>query len=133
MMPSLIVVRAATRADSALNVLLAIMAGEFLSERVGSTTVLAHLADIVIARVLRAWVEAEAQAATGWLGAVGDPRLARALAAIHSELAGRWSVEAHPPCSVAGSVCHVGVRRGVMVAGSSAASADLPSGNGDQP
>jgi AraC-like DNA-binding protein len=74
--------------------LLDAMAGEALAQRVGAATVLTRLADAVIARVVRTWVETQCADPTGWLGAIRDPKIGRALAAIHRRPGERWSVEA---------------------------------------
>jgi AraC-like DNA-binding protein len=43
---------------------------------------------------VRAWAEARTGDATGWLAAIRDPRIGKALAAIHRRPAEAWSVEA---------------------------------------
>jgi AraC-like DNA-binding protein len=80
--------------DATLPVLPDTMAGEVLAQRVGAATVLTRLADVVITRVVRAWVEARSEDATGWLAAIRDPKIGRALAAIHRRPGHHWSVEA---------------------------------------
>ncbi|WP_244537157.1 helix-turn-helix domain-containing protein [Methylobacterium pseudosasicola] len=49
-----------------------------------------HLAQIMLLQVLRLWLASERPA--GWLGALADPRLTRALGALHAEPARRWSL-----------------------------------------
>jgi len=68
------------------------MAAESISPRVGSATVMARLADIVIARLIRAWVERSTEDTCGWLAAVRDPQVGRALALIHRHPERPWSV-----------------------------------------
>ncbi|MBC8103783.1 MAG: AraC family transcriptional regulator [Cytophagales bacterium] len=92
LMPTTLLVRSAARGDTALPLLLETMAEEVVSERVGSATVLTRLADVVIARILRAWVEAPRTETTGWLAAIRDPKIGRALAAIHRHPGAPWSV-----------------------------------------
>ena len=94
LMPPLLLVRGAASADSTLPVLLDTMAGEVLAQRVGAATVLTRLADVVITKVIRAWAETRNEDATGWLAAIRDPKVGRALAAIHRRPAHKWSVEA---------------------------------------
>jgi AraC-like DNA-binding protein len=93
LMPDVLVVRAGADRDPSLSVLLEAMAAEVGTQRVGAATVMSRLADIVITRVVRAWVEARAQDATGWLAAIRDPRIGKALAAFHRRPAEPWSVE----------------------------------------
>jgi AraC-like DNA-binding protein len=94
LMPPALIVRGAATDDATLPVLLNTMADEVVDQRVGAATVLTRLADAVITRVVRAWVEARTDDATGWLAAIRDPKIGRALAAIHRRPGHPWSVEA---------------------------------------
>ena len=78
--------------DTILPALLEAMADEVKEERLGGATILARLADVVIARVIRAWVEARADDTSGWLAAIRDPKMGRAIAAIHRDPGAPWSV-----------------------------------------
>jgi AraC-like DNA-binding protein len=93
LMPPALIVRGADGGDAALSALLEIMADEVAAQRVGAATVMARLADVVTARLIRAWVEGEQEGASGWLAAIRDPRIGLALAAIHREPGRPWSVE----------------------------------------
>jgi AraC-like DNA-binding protein len=93
LMPPVLLIRSAATQDATLPTLLEIMAEEIVSERVGAATVMTRLADVVIARVVRAWVESQRGETAGWLGAIRDPKIGRALAAIHQRPGHPWSVE----------------------------------------
>ena len=96
LMPKAIVVRSAATADATLPALLDTMADEVKSSRVGSATVMTRLADVLITRVIRAWVEGQCDNATnttGWLAAIRDPSIGRALAAVHHTPGDPWSLE----------------------------------------
>lgn len=80
--------------DAALEPLLGLMTDEVLAHRMGSATVLSRLADVVIARMIRGWVERCGEQTTGWVAAIRDPSIGRALAAIHREPGKPWSVDA---------------------------------------
>ncbi|WP_437826459.1 AraC family transcriptional regulator [Sorangium sp. So ce1153] len=69
------------------------MADEVLRRRIGAATVMTRLADVVITRVVRAWVESRTEDTEGWLAAIRDPQIGRALAAIHRRPGEPWSVE----------------------------------------
>jgi AraC-like DNA-binding protein len=56
----------------------------------GSDVVMARLSDALVTRALRHHVEVDAQ--PGWLRALGDPALAAALGALHSDLSGPWTL-----------------------------------------
>jgi AraC-like DNA-binding protein len=94
LMPEVLLVRGAATHDASLPALLEAMREEVIAERVGAATVLTRLADVVITRIVRAWVESRGEDATGWLAAIRDPRIGRALAAIHRHPGDSWSVEA---------------------------------------
>lgn len=58
----------------------------------GSSIMISRLIDVLVIRILRSWVQMEKASDTGWLGALADPRISRALKAIHDEPFRRWSV-----------------------------------------
>ncbi len=94
LMPSVLVVRAKATHDPTLVALLEAMASEVSDQRIGAATVMTRLADSVIARLVREWVESHPDDTSGWLAAVREPQIGRALAAFHREPEGEWSVEA---------------------------------------
>jgi transcriptional regulator GlxA family with amidase domain len=91
-MPESLVIQRGASADPALLGLLEAMAVETDGERLGAATVMTRLADIVIARVVRSWVESRSADATGWLAAIRDPQIGLALAAFHRQPGEPWSV-----------------------------------------
>ncbi|SEK61757.1 AraC family transcriptional regulator [Pacificibacter marinus] len=60
--------------------------------RPGGETVLTRLADILIIQAIRAWLDSAPEARQGWLAALRDPQIGRALAAIHRNPEMPWSV-----------------------------------------
>ena len=72
LMPDVLLVRAGGEQDPSLSALLEAMAAEVGTQRIGAATVMSRLADIVITRVVRAWVEARARRCDRL--ARGDPR-----------------------------------------------------------
>ena len=94
MMPAVLHVPSGGRHDPVLSTLLDTMAAEVRDQRIGAATVMARLADIVVARVVRSWVEAQPDATAGWLAAIRDPQIGHALAAFHRSPERDWSVEA---------------------------------------
>ena len=93
LMPAALLVRRGGADDPTLSVLLDAMASEVLAQRVGAATVMTRLADAVIARVVRAWVEARSEQTAGWLAAIRDPKVGRALAAMHHRPGHQWSIQ----------------------------------------
>jgi AraC-like DNA-binding protein len=100
LMPPMLLLRGAAKSDPMLPALLETMASEIRHERMGSATVLSRLADVVITRVVRAWAEEHREDAVGWLAAIHDPKIGRALAAIHRQPGQDWSIE-----TLAGVAC----------------------------
>ena len=71
----------------------AMMAAEARQLRPGGETVMAHLSDIIIIQSIRHWIETDPQASEGWLGALKDPKIGKALAVIHNMPAEAWTVD----------------------------------------
>jgi AraC-like DNA-binding protein len=91
LMPPVLHVHGAKR-DSMLRSLLRAMAHELNRQRIGSTTVITRLADIVVTHVVRSWIESHTRETRGWLAALQDPQIGRALAAFHKTPSRDWSV-----------------------------------------
>lgn len=73
--------------------LLHAMEREMATERAGSAGILARLADVVAASIVRGWVECGCGDATGWIEALRDPRLGRVIVALHRDPGRDWTVE----------------------------------------
>ncbi len=58
----------------------------------GSSVMISRLIDVLIIRVIRTWAQTKNPGDTGWVGALADPRISRALKTIHDEPFRRWSV-----------------------------------------
>ena len=60
--------------------------------RAGGETVITRLADILVIQAIRAWIATDPQAQTGWLRALRDKQIGRAIALIHRDPARDWTV-----------------------------------------
>lgn len=60
--------------------------------RPGGETIITRLADILVIQAIRAWIERDPTAQTGWLGALRDKQIGRAIAFIHRDPAHPWTV-----------------------------------------
>lgn len=76
-----------------LQALIQLMAAEASTLSAGGETVVAHLADIIVIQAIRYWVEHSPEASQGWLGGLKDPKIGKALAAIHAHPESAWTVE----------------------------------------
>ena len=93
MMPELMQVHEATINEPGIPDLLKTMACEVAMDRVGAGGIVARLADVVAASLIRTWVERGCGDASGWIAAARDPEIGRVLAAIHLNPSAEWSIE----------------------------------------
>jgi AraC-like DNA-binding protein len=94
MMPELMQVHAAADNEPGIPHLLKTMAREVALDRVGAGGILARLADVVAASLIRSWVERGCGDASGWIAAARDPDIGRVLAAIHLNPSTDWTIDA---------------------------------------
>jgi AraC-like DNA-binding protein len=71
---------------------LRLIAVEARERRPGGEAVITRLADILVVEAIRSWLESDPAAQTGWLGALQDQQVGRAIALIHREPARAWTV-----------------------------------------
>ncbi|MGX8011905.1 AraC family transcriptional regulator [Mesorhizobium sp. ORM8.1] len=94
MMPDLMQAHKLMANAPSIQHLLDAMAGEVTMDRVGSGGILARLADVLAATIIRCWVENGCGDASGWIAAVRNPDVGKVLAAIHLQPERDWTVEA---------------------------------------
>ena len=68
------------------------MAAEARTLRPGGETVITRLADILVIQAIRSWIDQDPAAQTGWLGALQDKQIGRAIALIHRDPARAWTL-----------------------------------------
>src|SRR5919198_2653245 len=73
---------------------LALMAAETKQMRPGGEAVITRLADVLIIQAIRWWMESDPSAQSGWLGALRDDQIGRALSLIHGDPSRDWTVAA---------------------------------------
>src|SRR5215204_5288647 len=73
---------------------LSLMGAEAKELRPGGEAVMTRLADILVIQAIRAWIETDPAARSGWLGALQDPQIGRAISLIHRDPARGWTVGA---------------------------------------
>src|SRR5262245_32119166 len=71
---------------------LRLMAAEARELRPGGEAVITRLADVLVVQAIRVWLETDPAARTGWLGALQDKQVGRALTLIHRHPARAWTV-----------------------------------------
>ncbi|MFL6681447.1 MAG: AraC family transcriptional regulator [Burkholderiaceae bacterium] len=92
MMPDAMRADDLARRDPTVPALLEAMEREVSLDRIGACGILARLADVLAASIIRAWVECGCSDSTGWIAAVRCPRLGKVVAAIHADPARNWTV-----------------------------------------
>lgn len=75
-----------------LPTVLSLMATEAQTTRPGGETVITRLSDILVIQAIRYWIETDPAAQTGWLRALRDPLIGRAIALVHRDPARDWTV-----------------------------------------
>ncbi len=69
------------------------IAQEAASLKPGGETVITRLADVVVIQAIRNWLETAPEAGRGWLAALRDTHIGKALALIHRSPESDWNVE----------------------------------------
>ncbi len=92
LMPEVMLTSDLARNEPAIPHLLEAMAREVDMDRVGAGGILARLADVLTATLIRTWVEHGCGDTSRWMAAVRNPDVGKVLAAIHLNPDRDWSV-----------------------------------------
>jgi AraC-like DNA-binding protein len=76
----------------AFQTVLRLLAREAESIQPGGEAVMTSLADVLVVQVLRSWLRTSEPSATGWLTALRDPHVGRALGRMHAGLDHDWTL-----------------------------------------
>jgi AraC-like DNA-binding protein len=71
---------------------LRLMGDEAKELRPGGEAVMTRLADILVVQAIRTWIDTDPAARGGWVGALRDPQIGRAISLIHRDPARPWTV-----------------------------------------
>jgi AraC-like DNA-binding protein len=91
-LPAIVHIRDASNQAAVLRWSLEQLATELKQGSPGGALMADHLAQIMLLQVLRLWLASDKAQHVGWFRALADPRLARAIGAIHADPARRWTV-----------------------------------------
>lgn len=91
-LPAIVHLRDASSQAAVLRWSLDQLALEIKGAAPGQTLMADHLAQIMLLQVLRLWLAGGPSKLSGWLGALSDPRLARAIGAMHADPKHRWTL-----------------------------------------
>ncbi|WP_370617248.1 AraC family transcriptional regulator [Mumia sp. Pv 4-285] len=92
LMPDTVLACCFRAAEPVMGPLLDAMDDEVRRARPGSSSLTTRIANLVMVAAIRQWAESGCGAASGWLGAIRDPHVARVLAAIHDDPGSPWTV-----------------------------------------
>lgn len=92
MLPDFMIVPRSSSGSGAVATILGLMNNEIERDMLGSDIVSDRLADVLLVEAIRAYASRVGIADIGWLGALSDPRIGRALRALHDQVAQPWTV-----------------------------------------
>lgn len=92
LMPELMMIDATSQRYLELMPILSAMEQEACAGRVGDAGILARLADVVMAIIVRGWVECGCGNSSAFVTALREPRLSRAILALHRQPGRDWTV-----------------------------------------
>ena len=84
---------ASPAADGLLNQFILSVADESKSRRAGAQSVLNKLSELILIEAIRAYMDRLSPEHTGWLSALRDPLVGRALALLHAQPSRSWTLE----------------------------------------
>jgi AraC-like DNA-binding protein len=70
------------------------IAAEARALKPGSEMVIARLADVLVIQAIRSWIAREPEGQRGWLGALRDEKIGRAIALVHRDPCRTWTLAA---------------------------------------
>lgn len=72
----------------------ALLTGEVATDRLGQTSTLDRLLDVLLVSTLRTWITSRDDGSSpSWLRAAADPQISRVMTAVHGDPARRWTAE----------------------------------------
>lgn len=93
LLPKMILMKAASPGNEWLRGSVQTMIDEARSPGPGGDAVITRFSDILVVQAIRHWFTTDPNAQTGWLGALQDPQVGRALTLIHRDPTHPWTVE----------------------------------------
>lgn len=91
-LPPLVFLRAGESSEW-LSLTLRLLAHEALGMEPGAAVVMSRLAEVIFVQCLRGWLRSHTGSQRGWLQALREPAIGRALALVHSRPDYEWTVE----------------------------------------
>ena len=92
MLPKIITIEASSPENEWILSAIRFMIAEAKAMRPGGDTVITRVSDILVIQTIRSWLEQDAKAKTGWLGALQDKQIGQAIALVHRDPLQPWTV-----------------------------------------
>jgi AraC-like DNA-binding protein len=92
LLPSVIPIRKES-VDPAFQWSLELLMRELRASQPGSTLAEQHLASLILIQALRVYLSEQSEGTVGWLFALSDEKISRALIAVHGDPAHRWTLQ----------------------------------------
>ena len=92
LLPSRVHLRGAEESARALGPTVSLLDRESERNERGGSVIVPRLLDVLLVQVLRAWADRQPPGEAGWLGALRDPILSRALGLMHAEPGRDWDI-----------------------------------------
>lgn len=93
-LPKLIHIRGAQgQVERSFADIVSLMARESASQQLGAEVMLNRLAELLFIQVIRLWIDQQAKASVGWVGALRDQPISAALGLIHQSPERKWTVK----------------------------------------
>lgn len=93
LLPSMVHVRTHIDDGSWLQSTIQFMAQEAQQHLPGSETVMTRLADVLVIQAIRSWIQSVRQEDQGWIAALHDRHIGKAMSLMHRQPARNWQVE----------------------------------------
>lgn len=81
------------RMDEGFSDMVRLIARESASDRPGAQVVIRRLTELLFIQIIRLWIDQQAEASVGWVGALRDQPISAALGLIHQSPAYKWTVK----------------------------------------
>lgn len=92
-LPRMMCIPAPPEGDDPLSALIGFALSESQERRGGERSLLMRLSEVMFVEILRRHLRSSGQIETGWLAALGDPLVGRALACMHGEPGRSWTLQ----------------------------------------
>lgn len=92
LLPEVLHLRTHVDDDSWLHSTIRFIAQEALQRKPGSETVITRLADILVIQAIRTWIESVREEAHGWIAALHDRQIGKAMSLMHRQPEHGWRV-----------------------------------------